>query len=202
LQFYKTFTQINEPLTVFVEAVNFLKIGMKKEELLKMLIDEREYHSTHPIEVRTSFIYSLGATLTTIIAGFLFKGNNEKLKEIINSHFFLGAGIFLIIIGYIIIFFAIAEHSKFHKLQLDRLENAIEYLMDPRINYTYEDFWGNFGEKLRDKNSNEYHVKLIAKEPDVRPGIHFHDRKIEIGVYTILSGALILITLIIIKCSH
>lgn len=168
---------------------------MEKNELLKILIAERDYHATHPAEVNNKFIYSLGATLTTIIAGFIFKDKIENLDQIINSCFFPFI-IILIVAGYCLIFFAIAEHSKFHKLQLNRLEEAIEYIIKPNKLFSLDTFWELYGEKLNSKKRN-YTVKLIAKEPDTRSGLRFHDRKIELGIYLILIGVIPLIYLLI-----
>jgi len=170
---------------------------MEKNDLLKILLQEREHHTSHPAEVSAKFIYTLGATLTTLVAGFIFKDKLEIVKSMVSEQLVFIPAISLIVIGYILIGFAISEHTKFHKLQLRRMEDAIEYIMKPANSYSYEVFWERFGEKLNGKNSIAYDVKLIAKEPDVRKGLHFHDRKVDLGVCLILVGVSLVMYLVI-----
>jgi len=95
----------------------------------------------------------------------------------------------------------IYEHTKIHKLQLDRLEEGIEYLLGPNNEYTFKKFWELFGQiRFSVNNSWDKFVKLITKEPDSRTGIRFHDRKFDAGIFLILIGVIILI-IILINCS-
>lgn len=169
---------------------------MVKNELLKVLIAERDYHATHHVEVSSKFFYTLGAAITTLIAGLIFKDENEILEALVESQLFIWA-MALIFVGYCIMIWGIYEHTKIHKLQLDRLEEGIEYLLDPNNEYTFKKFWELFGQtRFSINNSRDKFVKLITKEPDSRESIRFHDRKFEAGIFLILIGVFCLIIIL------
>lgn len=166
---------------------------MEKTELLKLLLAERDYHSAHPAEVSGKFWYTLGATLTTIVAGVLFKEKIGNLSAVLETAHFRIAMIF-IGIGYILLIVAEHEHTKAHKQQRQRIEDAIAFLMTPGYTYSFETFWKGFGMAdlpVNGKEGNE--VMLFAKEPDTRTGFGFHDNKIFVGILFVLAGVIVLI---------
>lgn len=164
-------------------------------ELIKLLIDDRNHHFSHPHEVSVKFMYSFGGTITTILIAFFVKGNIIgfiKFLEGENDLCFLVISSVVILIGYMVIYWGISEHSTLHKNQRKRLEKAINELIaaDPKT-YNFDDFWKKFGKtKLqysKSKKSSEA-TALIVAEPDARKWLHYHDRKIELGAMIILLG--------------
>jgi hypothetical protein len=173
---------------------------MEKKDFVNILLEERNYHSTHPNELTNKFFYTLGATLTTLVVGFIFRDKIDAIKCLVNNTLF-NYLIAVIVIGYAIIIWGIYEHSKFHRYQLHRLESAIDYMLNPNNDFDFRTFWDLYGTaKFPTHKREDDLVKLIAKEPDTRKGIRFHDRKFEFGVLLILIGVLALIACLI-QCS-
>lgn len=178
-------------------ANDLLLKNMDKNKLLEILLGERDYHALHPAQAGATFYYSFGATLTTIVAGLIFKEQIAILDRLVSDTFF-SISMAIIFVGYSFIFFSIAEHSKIHKMQLDRIENAIEYLLNPKIIFDYTKFWEIYGKThFSINNAADNYVKLLTKEPDTRKGFRFHDRKLETGIFTISIGIIILVIVII-----
>lgn len=168
---------------------------IEKTELIKFLLTERDYHSNHPSETSTRFWYTLGATLTTIIAGLVFKDKIDLLNVFVNSNLSLFyISITSIFLGYMFLILALNEHTKIHKLQCERIEAAIDYLLDCENKYSFQDFWTKFGKTHFSINlKTDKKVFLFTKEPDTRKGLRFHNAKIGIGSFFIVLGVVIIV---------
>jgi len=169
-------------------------------DLIKILVQERDHHFSHPHDVAVKFLYSIGGTLTTIIIAFFIKnGEINSLKEFI-SESMVSFGIFrlLIIIGYLVIFWGLGEHTALHTDQRKRIELAIEHLVVVKPEeFDFDLFWKKYGQMKQKYNARKKAntlTSLIVAEPDTRNWFNYHDRKIELGVIFILIGVIGLLT--------
>lgn len=170
-------------------------------ELLKTLRAEMDYHAIHPTETAGKFWYTLAGTITTIVAALAFKDSIPILRDVIrlNLEWFV-ASIVFVFSGYCFIVWGIAEHTRIHRLQRERLERAIDYLLDPaNESFDYTAFWQKFGRDgtFPTGQRGDSPVKLITREPDTRKGWRFHDRRIDAGFAIILAGVLLLISVLV-----
>ncbi len=168
---------------------------MTRTDLIKLLLTERDYHASHPVDIASKFWYTLGGTVTTVIAGLVFKDQIGILKTCIDRYeCALLIVLLLIAIGYSLIVWAIFEHTRIHKFQLNRLEQAIEDLCRDKSDDVKDTFWSQQEHILFATNRpKDSHVRLFTKEPDTRTGWYFHDRKIEAGILFLLMGVILLI---------
>jgi len=169
-------------------------------ELIKILIQDRNHHFSHPHDVAVKFLYSIGGTITTIIIAFFIKNKGiPNLKEFTPDKL-ENFGLFgiLIILGYALIFWGLGEHTTIHRNQRKRIELAIEYLIVVKPEeFDFDIFWQKYGNlKLKYNKRREAKIttSLIVAEPDARKWISYHDRKIELGIAIILIGVVGLLT--------
>ncbi|MDH5366700.1 MAG: hypothetical protein OEW67_06920 [Cyclobacteriaceae bacterium] len=175
-----------------------------KTELIKLLINDRNHHFSHPHEVSLKFWYSIGGTITTLVVALLFKNNNfENIKCFITNNICCLAPLFtVILIGYAIIFWGLSEHTSLHTHQRIRLEEAIQYLLVTKPeDFNYDKFISKYSLlklKFNKKHKSNSATFLLVAEPDTRTWIKYHDRKIELGIMLILLGIVgIMIVLLI-----
>ena len=168
-------------------------------ELIKILLQDRNHHFTHPHDVAIKHFYALGGTITTLSVALFVKSEISDVKELISKEpVVFGLLGILIIIGYTLIIWGLAEHSTIHNNQRKRIESAIEYLvMAKPETYEFDKFWQRYGNlelKYNQRKKSKVATKLIVAEPDVRGWFHFHDRKIELGILMILIGTFGILT--------
>jgi hypothetical protein len=168
-------------------------------ELIKILITDRDHHFSHPHDVSVKFFYSLGGTISTILIAFFIKNSeSSNLKDLISENLKI-FGLFgiTIVLGYILIFWGLSEHTTIHTEQRKRIESAIEYLVATKPEeFDFNIFWEKYGHKKlkynkRKKSRNS--TKLIVAEPDMRNWLSYHDRKVELGIVFIFIGVIGLI---------
>ncbi len=165
-------------------------------ELIKILMQDRNHHFSHPHEVAVKFYYSLGGTITTLLISFFIKNNEiPDLKNFISEEArnFGFYGI-MIIIGYMMIFWGLNEHTALHTNQRKRIEAAIAYLIAVKPEeFKFDIFWEKYGVvklKYNGRNTSKTVTNLLVAEPDTRSWLRYHDRKIELGIGIILIGVL------------
>ncbi|MGL1888479.1 MAG: hypothetical protein OCD76_18325 [Reichenbachiella sp.] len=168
-------------------------------ELIKILVQDRDHHFSHPHDVTVKFLYSIGGTITTILIAFFIKDKITGLKEIIADYSwdFVFFGL-LIIVGYAMISWGLGEHTAMHTDQRRRIESAIEYLIVVKPDaFDFDSFWSKYGQvrlKYNGKKKATIPTSLIVAEPDTRNWLNYHDRKIELGILIILIGVIGLLT--------
>lgn len=169
---------------------------LSRVELIKILMQDRNHHFSHPHEVAVKFFYSLGGTITTILISFFIKNKEiPNLKEFVlcNSVTF-GFFSVVIIVGYAMIFWGLSEHTTIHTNQRKRIESAINYLVSSKSEeFDFDEFWQKYGHmklKYSRKKKAKTSTNLIVAEPDTRNWFNYHDRKIELGIVVILIGVI------------
>ena len=170
-------------------------------ELIKILMQDRDHHFSHPHDVGVKLFYSLYGTVTTILIAFFIK--NKEISDFISNH----SGTFglfgiMIIVGYVMIFWGLGEHTAMHTDQRKRIESAIEYLVAVKPDkFDFDIFWQEYGHiklKYSRRKKSKTSTNLIVAEPDTRNWFNYHDRKIELGIVIILFGVIgIFITLFV-----
>ena len=164
-------------------------------ELIKILIHDRDHHFSHPHDVAVKFFYSFGGTITTVLIALFLKNQIPILKEAISHYpqWFLTFGV-LLVIGYIPIFWGLSEHTALHMSQRKRIESAIEYLIKVKPEeFDFDFFWKEFGQinlEFGKSKKIKNTTNLVVAEPDTRNWLNYHDRKIELGILTILIGVI------------
>ncbi|MDC6365744.1 MULTISPECIES: hypothetical protein [Flavobacteriaceae] len=164
-------------------------------ELVKILIDDRNHHFSHPHNVAVKFFYSFGGTISTVLIALFLKNQIPLLKDAVSNspQWFMIFGI-LTIIGYIPIFWGLVEHTTLHMNQRKRVESAIEYLVKVKPEeFDFNLFWIEFGRanlEYRSSKKSKNSTNLIVAEPDSRNWLNYHDRKIELGILMILIGVI------------
>lgn len=168
-------------------------------ELIKLLLSEREYHSSHPSEASSKFWYSLGTTLTLLVTGLILSDKVDALLLLIDSNIFYFA-LSMILLGHVCLIIALLEHNKAHKLQCERIEEAIHYLFKNKVKDNFRHFWIQYGKAHFSINEpSDKKVLLFAKEPDTREGFKYHDTKIILGAILISFGIVLMIGCIFLK---
>ncbi len=168
---------------------------MNRIDLMRILIDDRNYHFEHPHSVNLKFFYSAGGTLSALIIALIYKSDNlESVTKLLNADaLYFG----ILCIGYLMVIIGLIEHMTLHKEQRKQLERAINYCFACDNNtFKYEEFVAKFSKK-----KHKYFFLLTSKvdsslfdiEPDNRNEIFFHDRKIELGIVLIILSLIKLI---------
>ena len=108
-----------------------------KLDLIKLLIADRNHHFSHPHEVSIKLYYSIGGTVTTLLIA-LFIKNLDGSKSLVgfvaegsNQPYFIFFA-FCVIIGYLLIFWGLGEHSALHASQREKIEKAIKFLLETK----------------------------------------------------------------------
>lgn len=149
-------------------------------ELVKILLQEREFHSTHPHEVAVKFHYWVGGAILTLFGSYFLKreatqGMSSIWAQRKASVIWSGIGVF---VGYALVLWGLGEHDFYHVSQQRRLEVAIQELLV--IGGTVPpSFWEQHGQVVFDGAGSP--TPLIAYEPDKRSALFFHDLKIRAG---------------------
>lgn len=170
---------------------------MDQKNIIDFLNKEREYHSSHPHEVFTKFFYSMGASLAAVLSALYFSGKVVKaeLSKFVND-LPVECILMLFLLGHVSIIVGLLEHSFLHQQQRKKIEDVINHIFANYENFNYQDFWKKFGStKLRSLGNKTLKTAtpLITSEPDTRPNLTFHDRKIELGISLILIAYAMLI---------
>lgn len=166
---------------------------LETADVLKVLLAERDFHSSHPFDVATKFHYFMGGVVFSLVGSFFLKPEASNVLtpfwEQKRMRVFTCA--FLMICGYTSIMVGLQEHNLFHQKQQIRLERAVESLLiDEQIKLP--EFWKSHGYKRLARQSDP-ETFLIEKEPDKRGFFRFHDRKIELGGLLMTLGLIVLI---------
>lgn len=170
--------------------------GMDKISLIELLTKERDFHAAHPHQVNTKFMYGLGTSLASVVAGIYFSGTEKSELDELFARVSMFIVLFLFVLGLIIVIIGLAEHANLHKQQRRRIEAAIQDILAKGEKFKYDEFWQEY-QSHRLKYFNRRVLKiptpLFAVEPDTRGFWSFHDRKIELGalIMVIAYGILI-----------
>lgn len=166
------------------------KTEIPVQKLIDLLNKERDYHSSHPVEVYSKFLYTLGASLAAVITAIYFSSKLSKsdiLKNIGNAP--IGIALLLFLVGLIFLIYGFSEHNYIHKQQREKIEDALRNIFDNQETFKYDIFWKHHHEnflKVFFKVKMKKPTPLFTLEPDTRNYLNFHDRKIGLGAFLIV----------------
>jgi len=179
------------------EIMSDAKTEIPVQKLIDLLNKERDYHSSHPVEVYSKFLYTLGASLAAMITAIYFSSKSSRgdiLKNVSNIP--IGMVLLFFLAGLAFLLFGFAEHSYIHKQQREKIEDALRNIFDYQETFKYPIFWKNYKQhslKVFFKVEMQKPTPLFTLEPDTRNYLNFHDRKIDLGAFLITIAYAIMI---------
>lgn len=96
-------------------------------EMLNLLITERNYHSDHPEQINTKFLYAAGALIGSLFLAIGFEGDiNITIQggDQVEARLLM-LGMILIILGFFSIVRALLMHLKYHRNKRKSIERII-----------------------------------------------------------------------------